>query len=100
MVGAEDEPVTQNQLAAFVEADPMMTSTVTRKLVTQGLVSREEHLDDARAKCVALSAEGQEKVLAASESVDAFEQNFRVLAIVHHFFRKAWLRFRRNKVIF
>ncbi|MDA1353601.1 MAG: MarR family winged helix-turn-helix transcriptional regulator [bacterium] len=72
----DSEPVTQNQLAAFVEADEMMTSTVVRKLVEDGLMVREVHLDDARARSLGLTGVGRERVLAASESVETFESNF------------------------
>ncbi len=72
----ENEPVTQIQLAQFVQTDEMMTSTVIRRMVESGLVSREAHLDDGRAKILVLSAEGRARVLAASESVEQFEINF------------------------
>lgn len=88
----DDEPVSQNQLATFVEADEMMTSTVVRKLVEEGLVAREVHLDDARARSVVLTVNGRERVLAASEAVELFEMNFfRVFGDSASFFQEGML---------
>ncbi len=51
---------TQQEVAAFVGADRMMTSKVIRVLVDRGLVIREQDPDDARLLRVVLTTAGRE----------------------------------------
>lgn len=69
--------VSQSRLAAFCRTDVMMTSQVVRSLEQTGLVRREKHPDDNRAKRVTLTPVGVERLNAAMPAVlDADAQFF------------------------
>src|SRR6478736_6075640 len=55
-LGKQD--VTQIVLSSHTKIDPMTTSTVLRTLQTKGLIKRQEHSTDTRAKTVALTDNG------------------------------------------
>lgn len=70
------ENITQVQLAAHAKADVMMTSNVLRSLEKKGLVTRETHPADTRAKCVVLTEAGREVFLTAVKIVDQIDSDF------------------------
>lgn len=68
--------VTQIVLSTHTKIDPMTTSTVLRTLQKKGLVQRQEHLTDTRAKVVALTPSGVALVKQAVVAVEAFDKAF------------------------
>ena len=71
-----EEQVTQIMLSSNTKIDPMTTSTVLRTLQAKGLVKREEHSTDTRAKTVALTSEGKKVVKQAVITVEKFDASF------------------------
>lgn len=69
-------PVTQRTLADYAHTDPMMTSQVLRALEARGLVRREAHPDDARARAVSITPEGVHLVNQANTAVEAADEQF------------------------
>lgn len=70
---ANDEELTQKQLAEFAHTDVMMTSQIVRKLEQKGLISRHTSSRDGRAVTLAPTSAGLEcvnKAIAVVESVD------------------------------
>jgi DNA-binding MarR family transcriptional regulator len=57
-LAAAGAPVTQVALAAHASTDVMMTSQVVRALERRGLLARDAHPADRRARLVTLTAEG------------------------------------------
>lgn len=70
------QEVTQVILSAHTKIDPMTTSTVLRTLQKRGLVKRQEHLTDTRAKTVELTEEGIRIVQQAVVLVESFDHAF------------------------
>ena len=68
--------VTQVVLSNHSKIDPMTTSTVLRTLQKKGLLVRQEHLTDTRAKTVALTEEGKKIVKKAVVTVEKFDSAF------------------------
>jgi len=68
--------VTQILLSSHTKIDPMTTSTVLRTLQTKGLLQRQEHLTDTRAKTVTLTDQGKKLVKQAVKAVEAFDKTF------------------------
>lgn len=68
--------VTQILLSSHTKIDPMTTSTVLRTLQTKGLLQRQEHLTDTRAKTVTLTNQGNKLVKHAVKAVEAFDKTF------------------------
>ncbi len=68
--------VTQILLSSYTKIDPMTTSTVLRTLQTKGLLKRQEHSTDTRAKNVALTENGQKIVKQAIKTVEDFDNSF------------------------
>jgi MarR family transcriptional regulator, organic hydroperoxide resistance regulator len=68
--------VTQILLSSHTKIDPMTTSTVLRTLQAKGLLQRQEHGTDTRAKTVALTEEGKKIVKQAVKTVETFDKNF------------------------
>lgn len=71
-----DGPVTQRQLADHTVCDAMMTSQVLRALETQGLVVREPHPTDGRARALVVTAAGQQLANRAVAVVEAADREF------------------------
>lgn len=71
-----DGPVTQKQLADHTACDAMMTSQVLRTLETQGLVVREPHPTDGRARALVVTAAGQQLANRAVAVVEAADREF------------------------
>ncbi|HEY4322890.1 MAG TPA: MarR family winged helix-turn-helix transcriptional regulator [Mucilaginibacter sp.] len=68
--------VTQILLSAHTSIDPMTTSTVLRTLQAKGLLRRQEHPTDTRAKTVALTNAGVQIVRPAVIAVEDFDKKF------------------------
>jgi DNA-binding MarR family transcriptional regulator len=72
----QDQPVTQVLLSFHSKIDPMTTSTVLRTLQGKGLLMRQEHATDTRAKTVALTDAGKKLVKQAVKTVEQFDKEF------------------------
>lgn len=70
------QDVTQILLSAHTKIDPMTTSTVLRTLQTKGLLQRQEHLTDTRAKTVGLTDNGKKIIKQAVKTVEMFDKTF------------------------
>ena len=72
----QNEQVTQVVLSAHSKIDPMTTSTVLRTLQKKGLLQRQEHATDTRAKTVVLTESGKKVVKQAVKTVEKFDAQF------------------------
>ncbi|MBX7126889.1 MAG: MarR family transcriptional regulator [Cyclobacteriaceae bacterium] len=72
----QQQDVTQILLSAHTKIDPMTTSTVLRALQGRGLVQRQRHRTDTRAKTVGLTDQGRKLVKQAVKTVEAFDRDF------------------------
>jgi MarR family transcriptional regulator, organic hydroperoxide resistance regulator len=70
------QSVTQVLLSSHTKIDPMTTSTVLRTLQTKGLIKRQEHKTDTRAKTVGLTKTGLEVLKQAIKTVEQFDKQF------------------------
>jgi DNA-binding MarR family transcriptional regulator len=70
------QEVTQVILSNHTKIDPMTTSTVLRTLQQKGLLQRQEHLTDTRAKTVGLTEEGKKIIKKAVVTVENFDTKF------------------------
>nr|WP_294860316.1 MarR family transcriptional regulator [uncultured Fluviicola sp.] len=70
------QDVTQIVLSSHTKIDPMTTSTVLRTLQTKGLLQRQEHQTDTRAKTVGLTDNGKKIIKQAVKTVETFDRNF------------------------
>ena len=68
--------VTQAQVARTADVDEMMVSQVVRTLEGQGLLRREPHPEDARARCLLLTDLGEQKAAEAKELMKAEATTF------------------------
>ncbi|GGL90234.1 hypothetical protein GCM10011594_07380 [Nakamurella endophytica] len=73
---AADGPITQRRLAEHAAADPMMTSQVLRVLEGRGLVRRDPHPTDARARALSVTPEGRTLANRANAAVEACDDAF------------------------
>ncbi|BDA77379.1 putative HTH-type transcriptional regulator YdcH [Leptospira kobayashii] len=71
-----NQDVTQVLLSSHTKIDPMTTSTVLRTLQTKGLIQRQEHLTDTRAKTVVLTDAGKKIIKQAVKAVEKFDSDF------------------------
>jgi MarR family transcriptional regulator, organic hydroperoxide resistance regulator len=72
----QKEDVTQILLSTNANIDRMTTSTVLRTLQDKGLVSRQEHATDTRAKTVALTASGKKITVLALQEVSQYNKKY------------------------
>lgn len=70
------QEITQIVLSDHTKIDPMTTSTVLRTLQQKGLIQRQEHHTDTRAKTVALTDSGTELIKKAVVTVEQFDHDF------------------------
>lgn len=70
------QDVTQVLLSTHTKIDPMTTSTVLRTFQTKGLLQRQEHLTDTRAKTVGLTDNGKKIIKKAIMTVETFDKTF------------------------
>ncbi len=71
-----NQDVTQVLLSSHTKIDQMTTSTVLRTLQAKGLLQRQEHVTDTRAKTVALTDNGKKIIKQAVKTVEAFDKEF------------------------
>lgn len=72
----QNESITQIALSNHTKIDPMTTSTVLRTLQKKGLLQRQEHSTDTRAKTVELTPAGVEMAKLAVKTVETFDHEF------------------------
>jgi DNA-binding MarR family transcriptional regulator len=72
----QGDPPTQKELADQAGTDAMMTSQVLRKLEAAGLVERNPHPRDSRARLLAVTRQGRAKLQAALQDVEAADARF------------------------
>jgi DNA-binding MarR family transcriptional regulator len=72
----DKQSVTQILLSNHTKIDPMTTSTVLRTLQKKGLIKRQEHETDTRAKTVGLTEFGLENIKQAIKTVEQFDKTF------------------------
>jgi len=72
----DKQNVTQILLSNHTKIDPMTTSTVLRTLQTKGLIKRQEHETDTRAKTVELTETGLKIIKQAIKTVEQFDKQF------------------------
>jgi DNA-binding MarR family transcriptional regulator len=72
----QNKDVTQVLLSVHTKIDPMTTSTVLRTLQTKGLLKRQEHSTDTRAKTVLLTDAGKKVIKQAVVAVEDFDKRF------------------------
>lgn len=72
----QNESITQIVLSNHTKIDPMTTSTVLRTLQKKGLLQRQEHSTDTRAKTVELTPDGIEMAKLAVKIVEKFDHEF------------------------
>jgi len=70
------QSVTQILLSSHTKIDPMSTSTVLRSLQEKGLLKRQEHETDTRAKTVSLTDKGIALVNQAVKTVEQYDDEF------------------------
>ncbi len=70
------QSVTQILLSSHTKIDPMSTSTVLRSLQEKGLLKRQEHETDTRAKTVSLTDKGIRLVNQAVKTVEQYDDEF------------------------
>lgn len=71
-----EQEVTQIVLSSNTKIDPMTTSTVLRTLQKKGLIARQEHATDTRAKTVTLTDAGRALIIPAVKIVEQFDHSF------------------------
>jgi DNA-binding MarR family transcriptional regulator len=90
LVDHDDHSLTQAQLAQQAGTDPMMTSQVTRKLETRGLLERAQDPTDSRARRLRLTAAGRALVTRALSDIEAAdEEHFAALGSQRESFIRA-----------
>lgn len=72
----DKQNVTQILLSNHTKIDPMTTSTVLRTLQAKGLIKRQEHETDTRAKTVGLTELGLKNIEQAIKTVETFDKTF------------------------
>lgn len=70
------ESVTQAAVAAHAKTDVMMTSKVLRTLEQRGLVKRNPHAKDTRAKSLTTTSQGEQLFKEAIKIVDRIDNEF------------------------
>lgn len=75
-LSTQQEWVTQVNLANFSDMDVMTVSQIFKLLAQKGLVARDTHPQDSRAKIVLLTEEGQVRMNQALPLVEAVDQSY------------------------
>ena len=76
IMAIDGKPVTQADLAGFLQADKMMVSEVVRTLEKKGYVLRQSHPVDRRAKSLVITDEGIRVVDVALKEAVKFDEEF------------------------
>lgn len=72
----EGQDVTQVVLSQFAKTDIMMTSQVLRTLVAKGLMTRDQHPVDTRAKVLTVTQAGYDVLERAIKLVEQVDRDF------------------------
>jgi len=72
----DKKPVTQVDLASHAKTDIMMTSNVLRTLEGKGLVMRDPHPSDTRAKSLSITAQGRRLATQAIQVIENIDHDF------------------------
>lgn len=75
-LAGEGQVVTQASLAAYAKTDVMMTSTVLRTLEERGLVRRDPHPTDTRARSLSLTEAAWPLIQRAVQRVEQIDRHF------------------------
>lgn len=75
-LGDGGKPLTQAELASHAKMDTMMASNVLRTLEGKGLVIRNSHPTDTRAKSIMLTAKGRKLAEQAVPVIENIDQGF------------------------
>jgi|WetSurMetagenome_2_1015567.scaffolds.fasta_scaffold46835_3 DNA-binding MarR family transcriptional regulator len=75
-LGRQEKPITQAELAVHAKMDVMMTSNVLRTLEGKGLLVRNAHPIDSRAKALSITEQGRTLVVPAIQTVEEIDQIF------------------------
>ena len=75
-LGHDDDALTQVKLAAHAKTDVMMTSKVLRTLESKGLIQRDAHPVDTRAKSLLVTTQGHELLTSAIRVVNVVDDEF------------------------
>ncbi len=70
------EPLTQARLSELASVDPMTTSQIVRTLEANGLLARDDHPGDTRAKSIAVTTAGRAKAHDALVAVEKTDTEF------------------------
>ena len=71
-----NQDVTQIVLSNHSKIDPMTTSAVLRTLLKKGLIKRQEHSTDTRAKKLSITNKGKELIKKAIVTVEQTDRDF------------------------
>ena len=72
----QNQVVTQIVLSNHSKIDPMTTSAVLRTLLKKGLIKRQEHSSDTRAKKLSITNKGKELINKAIVTVEQTDRDF------------------------
>lgn len=75
-LNTHDKPVTQVQVAHGAQTDEMMTSQALRALETRGLIKRQRHPRDARARDLTVTEAGYALAAQAMKTVEDADSQF------------------------
>jgi MarR family transcriptional regulator, organic hydroperoxide resistance regulator len=75
-LGSRNDGVRQSEIAEHAGTDAVMTSEVLRTLEARGLITRQPHPTDRRAKAIAITPDGGALADRALRLVDSAEQRF------------------------
>jgi DNA-binding MarR family transcriptional regulator len=75
-LASEEKPLTQVDLASHAKMDVMMASNVLRTLEEKGLIVRNPHPTDTRAKSLAVTSKGLKLAGQAVQAVEKIDADF------------------------
>lgn len=91
-LGTEKENVTQIEIAKHIGIDKMLTSNVLKALIKKGLIRREEHKVDTRAKVINITNSGKAILKKAVKGVEDFDKIFFSKLENNHSFNKELIK--------
>ena len=75
-LSSKEQQITQVMLAKHTKLDVMMTSQVLRTLESRGLITRNAHPTDTRAKMLKLTPTGKQLAMRTVPAVEGADHNF------------------------
>lgn len=75
-LASADRPLTQVELASHAKMDVMMASNVLRTLEEKGLILRNAHPTDTRAKSLSMTSKGLELAAKVVQVVEGIDRDF------------------------